>query len=98
MSKKNRKEELKKLLLNESVGSYGRIYQLIQSGKLDKIIDKITDEKTDTKVSSIVKKGYLTGNEQFLDILSNFISIEFMVILFLFLIEVFHQSHIEIIY
>lgn len=74
MRKKSRKEDLKNLLLKESVGSYGRIYQLIQTGKLDKIIDKITDEKTDTKVSSIVEKGYLTGNEQFLDILSNFIS------------------------
>ena len=74
MKENNRKEDLKKLLLNVSVGSYGRIYQLIQTGKLDKIIEKITDEKTDTKVSSIVKKEYLTGNEQFLDILSNFIS------------------------
>lgn len=73
MNKNKRKEDIKKLLLEESVSSYGRIYQLIQTGKLDKIIDKINDEKTETIVSSIVKKGYLTGNEQFLDIIANFI-------------------------
>ena len=31
MKNNNRKEDLKKLLLKDSVGSYGRIYQLIQT-------------------------------------------------------------------
>ena len=74
MKSSKRKEDIKNLLLKKQVSSYGRIYQLIETGKLDKVIDKITDEKTNTIITSIVKKGYLTGNEQFLDVLANFIS------------------------
>ena len=74
MNKKSRKEVIKNLLLRKAVGGYGRIYQLVETGKLDKIILKIDDRKTETLVSSITPKGYLTGNEQFLDVLSNFIS------------------------
>lgn len=75
MNKKSRKEVIKNLLLRKAVGGYGRIYQLVETGKLDKIILKIDDRKTETLVSSITPKGYLTGNEQFLDVLSNFISL-----------------------
>lgn len=72
MKNKKRKEELKQLALKKSDNG-GRIYQLICSNKLDKIIDLITDEKTPVIKTTFVKKGYFTGNEQFLDILNNFI-------------------------
>ena len=51
----------------------GRIYQLIDKNILDKAIDLKKKKKTPTIVTSIVKKGYLTGNEQFIDMLNNFI-------------------------
>lgn len=67
-----RKEELKKIALSEkSNGSV--VYQLINDGVLDLVIKKIDDRKTKTIVTSIVKKGYLTGNEQFIDVLCEFI-------------------------
>lgn len=69
---KTRKEQLKKLALKKKDNG-GRIYQLINSNVLDKAIDLITDERTPTIVTSIVKKGYLTGNEQFIDMINNFI-------------------------
>lgn len=72
MKNKQRKKQLKELALKKSDNG-GRIYQLINSNVLDKAIDKITDEKTPTIVTSIIKKGYLTGNEQFIDMLNNFI-------------------------
>ena len=64
-----RKEELKKLALNAgSKGAY--VYQLIDSGKIDHIINKLNDKitLTNTKVLPNTMKGYLTGNEQFIDI------------------------------
>ncbi len=67
-----RKEQLKKLALKKSDNG-GRIYQLINKNILDKAIELITDEKTPTIITSLVKKGYLTGNEQFIDMLNNFI-------------------------
>ena len=71
MKNLKRKEELKKLALKKPENG-GRIYQLICSNKIDHIIDLITDEKTETIITSIVEKGYITGNEQFIDMLSNF--------------------------
>lgn len=72
LKNKSRKEELKRLSLRK-LDNGGRIYQLLCSNKLDKIIDLITDDKTPAIKTSFVKKGYLTGNEQFLDMLSNFL-------------------------
>ena len=72
MKNKARKEQLKKLALKKSDNG-GRIYQLINSGVLDKAIDRITEEKTPTIITTIIKKGYLTGNEQFIDMINNFI-------------------------
>ncbi len=72
MKNNTRKRQLKKLALKKKDNG-GRIYQLINSNVLDKVIDLITDERTPTIVTSIVKKGYLTGNEQFIDMISNFI-------------------------
>ena len=72
MKNRARKEQLKKLALKKTDNG-GRIYQLINKNILDKAIDLITDKKTPTIVTSLVKKGYLTGNEQFIDMLNNFI-------------------------
>ena len=71
MKNTKRKDDLLKLALKKQ-GNGGRIYQLISSGKIDKIIEQITDDKTEAVKSSLIKKGYLTGNEQFIDMLSNF--------------------------
>ena len=72
MKNKKRKEDLKQLALKKSDNG-GRLYQLINSNKIDKIIDLITDEKTPAIKTTLVEKGYLTGNEQFLDMLNNFL-------------------------
>lgn len=72
MKNKKRKEQLKRLAIKKEDNG-GRIFQLINSGVLDEAIDRITDEKTPTIITTIVKKGYLTGNEQFIDMISNFI-------------------------
>lgn len=69
MNFNDRKEELKKLAL-DNYSNGGEIYRLINEGYLDHIIDKITDDKTFTNSTAIVKKGYLTGNEQFLDLIA----------------------------
>lgn len=72
MNLNERKEELKQLALaSKSNGAI--IFQLINENVLDVVISKINDKKTNTVVTSLVKKGYLTGNEQFIDILSEFI-------------------------
>lgn len=73
MRNKERKEELLKLSLKRTEYNGGRMYGIIKSGDIDKVIDKITDENTPAMKSSFCKKGYLTANEQFLDVLSNFI-------------------------
>ena len=72
LKNKKRKEDLKQLALKK-MDNGGRIYQLINSNKLDKAIDLITDEKTPAIKTTLVKKGYLTGNEQFIDMISNFL-------------------------
>ncbi len=72
MNKNERKAILKEIAL-KNFSNGGRIYQLIEDGCFDKIIKKINDEKTFTNSKAIVKKGYLTGNEQFLDILNELI-------------------------
>lgn len=63
-----RKNELKNIALKEYSNGYLMFY-LIDNGDLDHIIQHITDKKTITNSTAIVKKGYLTGNEQFIDIL-----------------------------
>lgn len=71
---KKRKNELMELVLKKGSAFDGIIYRIIQNGYLDKVINKITDERVKTPTTSITKKGYLTGNEQFLDILNSFIA------------------------
>ena len=71
---KKRKDELMQLVLKKDSAFSGVIYKIIQNGYLDKVINKINDEKVKTQTTSLTKKGYLTGNEQFLDILNSFIA------------------------
>lgn len=73
LKNKKRKEELLELSLKRTEYNGGRMYGIIKSGDIDKIIDKINDEITPAMKSSFCRKGYLTANEQFLDVLSNFI-------------------------
>lgn len=61
------------LVLKKGSAINGILYKIIQNGYLDKVINKITDDKVITPTTSITKKGYLTGNEQFLDILNSFV-------------------------
>lgn len=68
-----RKEIICKLALEQyDVGAL--IYKYVKDGSLDHIISKITDVKTKTIKTSFVPKGYLTGEEQFVDVLSQFIT------------------------
>ncbi|MDO5556956.1 MAG: hypothetical protein Q4G05_01745 [Clostridia bacterium] len=74
MNLAERKELLKNLALKEkSNGSM--IFQLIESGCLDLVIGKLTESKTktNTKCLPMTKKGYLTWDEQFIDVISEFI-------------------------
>lgn len=72
MNFEERKVELKTIALKHK-GAGSLAYQLIDDFALDEAIKKITDIKTKTNINSIIKKGYLTGNEQFVNILCEFI-------------------------
>lgn len=70
-------EKRKKELIEIAISKYtngGTIFKLINEGYLDHIISKINDEITLTNSKAIIKKGYLTGNEQFINVLSEMIS------------------------
>lgn len=49
------------------------IYKFLKDGTLDKLINKINNRKTKCPTSNFAKKEYLTSEEQFLDVLNNFI-------------------------
>lgn len=72
MNLNERKKDLLKVL-EKKEGVSGILYGLIVSNKLDNIICNIDDKKTKCPKSSFCEKGYLTGSEQFIDILENFI-------------------------
>lgn len=73
MNLEKRKKELIEIALSKYTNG-GIIFILINEGHLDHIISKITDENTPTNSKAIIKKGYLTGNEQFISILTGMIS------------------------
>ncbi len=50
------------------------ILDILEDGRLNAIIKKITNDKIFISKSPILSKGYLTGYEQFISILDNFIS------------------------
>lgn len=72
MNLDDRKAEIKKLALEEKSNG-ALIYQLVDDGYLDFVISKINDKKTKTNTTCLVKKGYLTGNEQFVDVFCEFL-------------------------
>ncbi len=72
-SLEERKEIICKLAFEQyDIGAL--IYKYVKEGSLDHIISKITDVKTKTIKTSFVPKGYLTGEEQFVDVLGQFIT------------------------
>jgi len=71
----NKIEELKKELNNNTFSKSYLINNIILKGRLDKLINKITNTKTKVNITTLTKKRYLNGNEQFLYLLNNFIYI-----------------------
>lgn len=71
-----RKQDLQETALNmEYCSNGGIIYQIIKDGSLDKVISKLDNERVDLESTSIVKKGYYTADEQFIDLMNNFIHV-----------------------
>ena len=64
-----KKEKLEKLILNNYTEINIIIYFLLVNHKLDDIIDKLDEKEVILEQSSVVKKGYLTSEEQLLDTL-----------------------------
>lgn len=50
------------------------IYKLLDRGEINDLIDRISDEKTSATFSLSFKDKFLSGNEQFIVLLDNFIS------------------------
>lgn len=69
----SRRKKLKQLSLNHKYLNNALIYQFLNTKILDSYIIKLDNLKTYTNSKSIIKKGYFTSEEQFLDILNNFI-------------------------
>ena len=74
MNTKTKREELKELVLKMNVSNTGIIYQILNSKSIDLMLKKITDEKTNIEGKSLMKKKYLTGDEQFIVLLNHFVS------------------------
>ena len=64
-----KKKKLEKLILNNYTEINIIIYFLLVNHKLDDIIDKLDEKEVILEQSSVVKKGYLTSEEQLLDTL-----------------------------
>ena len=73
MKKSANKERIYNTTLKSKNIDKGDIIALLDTDCLDNIINRITKDKTILNCNSIIKKGYLTGEEQFIDLLSNFI-------------------------
>lgn len=72
---KKRIEQLKDEILKDTQNlTYAYlILRILNRGTLDKLTSKITNTKTKVNVTTITNKNYLSGNEQFLSLLNNFI-------------------------
>lgn len=77
INNKNRVEQLKREIYNSNNNFqyHHLIIKLLNSGKINELIEQITDTKTKVNIDTLLNKNYLTGNEQFLTLLSNFIFI-----------------------
>lgn len=69
-----RKKTLKKIIEKDYNLNNAIILLLINSKKLDQVIQKINNKVTITNTTCIIKKGYLTSEEQFLDIIHHIIN------------------------
>lgn len=68
-----RKVELKKELINDNFTYACMINKMLDKGVIDRLISKITNTKTKVNVISFTNKSYLSGAEQFLYLLNNFV-------------------------
>lgn len=73
MKKSANKERIYNITLKSKNIDKGDIIALLDTDCLDNVINRITKDKTILNCNSINKKSYLTGEEQFIDLLSNFI-------------------------
>lgn len=72
---KNKVEQLKEEIFNsnQTLQYHYLILKLLNKGNINELVNKITDTKVKINITSLTKKDYLSGNEQFLSLLSNFI-------------------------
>jgi len=72
---KSKIEQLKEEMLknNQTINYNYLIIKLLNNGNINKLVNKITNTKVKINITSLIKKDYLSGNEQFLSLLSNFI-------------------------
>lgn len=68
-----RKRKLRKIIKKDYNLNNAIILLMIDNGKLDQVIQLLNDEITTTNTTCLVKKGYLTSEEQFLEILHHII-------------------------
>lgn len=73
MNLKIKKKIIKKLLEEQNYANDVLIYKLLKKGHLDNLISKLDSKKTFCHFNCFIKKGYLTAEEQFLNLLDNFI-------------------------
>lgn len=69
MSIKERKRELRKVIKTENNLNSAIILMMINDKKLDHVIESLDNEITPTNTTCLVRKGYLTSEEQFIDVL-----------------------------
>ena len=69
MSIKERKRELRKVIKKENNLNSAIILMMINNKKLDHVIESLDNEITPTNTTCLVRKGYLTSDEQFIDVL-----------------------------
>lgn len=66
---RKKKEKLEKLILNNYTEINIIIYFLLVNHKLDNIIEKLDEEEVVLEQACVIKKGFLTSEEQLLDTL-----------------------------
>lgn len=69
-----RKQNVKNVLLTSNLQNIGNIWQLFNDNYLDKFINKLNDETVIINSYLDKNKNYLTSEEQFLQILDNYIT------------------------
>ena len=69
-----RKQNIKNLLLNYNLQNIGNIWQLFNDNYLDKFINKLDNDLVIINYCTYKNKKYLTAEEQFLQMLDNYIT------------------------